>query len=381
MTCTATQTRVIFIIAVSINFYLSPLANLDDVAPGIPVDAASSSNAWMKAYPYPDVSYATHAGEGSARPRAGSSSMSTPQLTSSVRDASCSPLSAYDEVPSPKAESISHPSIADSTGFYMAPAGDSRCIQNDSAAYAGFALNCGVSQPWGYQGAVLSESFYGLDGTAPWPRYEGHNQSCGQSLSYDPLPANWVFASPTELSLALGQATFASPTSSQPPAPSVTAVAVPELKHPRPQRAFVPSWQTAPDFDAEQFLTGGRGSRSHHVALSPRSQGAIESGHHTAEPLSGSDSGDDMDEDWDDDFDFDDLENPGEEIDADLTARGPIDVDAGRSVGLGSSTWTLDSDSILYKPVATPLRCLIDSDALWHSTMADAYSAVTPSFA
>lgn len=268
----------------------------------------------------------------------------------------------------------------------MAPSGDSKYAHADNAAYADFALGY-VPQPWAFEEAVFPESVYGLNGAATWQEYDSLSQGCGQTLSCDTLPANWMLASPTELSMAFAQtpALFASP-SSQPPAHPVTAVAAPELQHPRPQRAFVPSWQTAPDFNAEHFLAGaaetrGESSRQDILPLGPQSSATLEAIEHTNEDFTGSDSGDDLDEDWDDDLEFE--ENPSEEIDADSCAHGLADVDVGPGIGLGSSTWTLDSNSILYKPVATPLRCPSRSNMLWPGSMADScvYPAVTPSFA
>lgn len=329
------------------------------------------------------MSYAATAGESSTRPPTGSSSVSTPQLISySARDASCSPLSVYDEVPSPKAGSISHPSVADGAGFYMAPASDSKFITTDSAAYAGFAASC-ASQPWGYQGAVLPEPIYGINGAATWSDYRSLDQGCSHTLSRDACPDTWTLATSTELSMALVQSELPPPPSSQLPVHYCTAVTVLELKHPRPQRAFRPTW-TAPDFDAESSLAveaQRRGTSSREVTPPYISQAVLAVGQPADEDFDGSDSEDDMDEDWDDDLEFE--ENPGDEINAELTAHGPIDLDAGQGIGLGSSSWTLDSNSILYRPVATPLRCPSGSDAMWPPSMVASHdcSAVTPSFA
>lgn len=315
--------------------------------------------------------------------------MSTPQLTaSSEREASCSPFSVYDEVPSPRADAISYPIIAGATtGFYAAPADDSKYIQPNTncAAYADVSSQDYLQGHWGYQGAVLPEPAFAFDDPAAWhfPNSDPA-QNGGRPLTCAGLPSNWTLEPSRdyfqEVPVDYAAPSFSTP--SQPLAQLITPAAIPELQHPRPQRLYVPPWQTAVGFSADEFLTGA--SQRHGSSLQSISgfQDSDEISEED-EDYSGSEYGDDMDmdEDWEDGFEEDQgaVEN-GTDV---LSFASTTDIDAGQGIGLGSSTRLLGSDSILYRSVATPLRCPDSPDFSWPSFIADSceFSTITPSFA
>lgn len=363
------------------------------------VQFGATSPKWAPSYA--DTAYVSCTSED-RRPSTGPSSMSTPQLSaSSEREASCSPLSAYDEAPSPRSGSISYPSIAGASQFNVAPSviHDWEYLDANGAAYADIAFSAAeasvshadqedcLTQYWGYQGAALPGYVLGLDSAMAW-----HLEPCGAQEFRPPL-SGAILPPNLPSSLAVQSTAMLDPMTGQHDPPSLlieqqlshfsSITPVPELQHPRPQRAFGPSWTTAPDFNAEEFLATDPKAPSP-TRITPDSQrqaglsGETE-GQDAGSECYESDGDVTMDEDWDDDFDEDpNTEEAANQVN--IWAISPAAVEVGQGIGLGSLTRTLDSDSILYQPVATPLRCPNDSILSWASIVGPYFSAVTPSF-
>ncbi|PSS29712.1 hypothetical protein PHLCEN_2v2860 [Hermanssonia centrifuga] len=152
---------------------------------------------------------------------------------------------------------------------------------------------------------------------------------------------------------------------------SLTAVKLPDLQHPRPRRAYVPSWQKETEFDVRQFVSANPGPGSSVCDALP----IIEDG------VSEASEEDYMDEEWE----FDD-DNEEDEVMEDV----PVDVAYGGSSQ--PSSWTahasfrgdevrqntsfssgsrtsLDSTSLLFQPVSDSVRypqpCVIPESATY----------------
>ena len=338
--------------------------------------------------------------------------MSTPQLTaSSGREASCSPLSAYDETPSPQVDSIDYATVADGREVYAASAAVFDCEYADAhgSMYGGPALNSAA--PIGYptpseyipdyrsfQGAALQGCSLDLTGSsAPtWPQDSigTEMQRFGQQLTQNDFPSHWTafYDQPHTYTQPLGQ--IAEPSSfavNISASHTITAAATGEVHCPRPQRGWLTSWQTASDFDAEEFLASlSRNTTSQTTQLPTPT---LDSDFDTMDQVdqmedqlssyAECDRTDEMEADWQ----MEGNASPGsietENLEFDFanssSAALTAGVDIGQGIGLGQSCRTLGSDSILYQPV----QFADGSDTSWSSDLAAQYqySALSPSYA
>ncbi|KAI0692958.1 hypothetical protein BC835DRAFT_1097868 [Cytidiella melzeri] len=327
----------------------------------------ASKESWVLHYG-PDTPYTAFSGE-EGRPSTGCSSMSTPQLSaSSAREASCSPLSTYDETPSPMDESINDSAIA-GTGVYAAPTAAMHSWEypaahdtlygtatQNSVTYSGYPTP--LAQYWDYQGAALQG--YPQSSLAPtW-----HQASCSAQIPGTELFPYWSqsseYAQPLEM--VVEPSLFASDVQA-PQAAVITPTVTTELQHPRPQRNYVnTTWQNE-EFDAEQFLAGLSRPFSPSSTTLVQSLVAESDGYEVVYPDYG--TGNEVEANWE----TGGIANPCHIDQVGLDAysgptAAPADIEIGQGIGLGSSTRTLGSNSILYKSVALPLRCLDESDFL-----------------
>lgn len=177
------------------------------------------------------------------RPSSCYSGLSTPGL--SWRDSSCSPLSAIEELP------VAH-AVPEAISF--SAASQSQKVTSSPVA-AGFSCNPAAlfASPDEAQ-ARLCSTYHIAPGPAP-----------ALPAAHD--PAAWSANMPSlSLSTALRQLDeqqalpMQGPSSSHLPSsssasPLASAPAqMPELQHPKPFRPYVPPWQTATEFDVEEFV-------------------------------------------------------------------------------------------------------------------------------
>ncbi|KAI0094490.1 hypothetical protein BDY19DRAFT_22902 [Irpex rosettiformis] len=364
--------------------------------------AANAKQTWPLSYP--DTTYTTVAPVEARRPSTGSSSMSTPQLTaSSGREASCSPISTYDETPSPRVDSIDYATVADGMQVYTAPAGTFGYEYADAYGilYADPALNGAapieyptnteyIPEYCSFQGAALQGCSLDLTGaSAPtWPHelIGTEIQTCEQPLTEKELLSDWTVGQSHLYAQSLGQIaeppSFASNVSTSQTLP---AAATGELHHPRPQRGWLTSWQTAADFNAEEFLASL--SRTTASQTTPCDTSALEDcnvmDQGDEDQFFNLDFGisDEMEGDWQ----IEGNASPGsiEEADPEFdssswTSAATAGVDIGQGIGLGFCNKMLSSDSILYQPV----QFVNGSDTSWNSDSAGQYqlTALSPSF-
>lgn len=170
------------------------------------------------------------------------STLSTPGL--SWRDSSCSPLSACFDDPTlpsaPNADAISFSAVIDSTSQHLTSSPHSAYTSQPAAPYAFEGAQeegCSTYMLEPNSSLTLPSVEEILACEAEWPSMflDGERTAIPPSVAAEPSPP----APP-----------HAYPLSSYPAA----APELPELQHPRPWRPYVPPWQTATDFDLEQFV-------------------------------------------------------------------------------------------------------------------------------
>ena len=195
------------------------------------------------------------------------------------------------------------------------------------------------------------------------------------------LPGEYALLPPVEPQPCVSALPPSAFVHTQPPVPA----AMPDLQHPRPQRAFVPAWQKQTEFDLKQFV---KESWSGATSPAPRDAPQPRYSYEAAAPApscSGSaeaegvepdemeeydeDEEMEMDEGWEDDDDEDEDANSDQGIGQDETelcqnrpCDGPAaaaEVSVGPSMGLGTlgfGSRTLDANCLLYQPIADYVR-------------------------
>lgn len=336
--------------------------------------------------------------------------MSTPQLTaSSGREASCSPLSTYDETPSPKVDSIDYATVAGGTQVYTAPTAifDWENGNIHGAQYSNPALNSAapLQRPthpeydpeyWSFQGAALQGcSVDSNSSSAPmWPQEScgAPIQDLGQPLTAEESLLYWTAMYDQSHLCVQPLEQIPEPSSLAFDLPASQTTSTPDeagIHHPRPKRGWLTHWQTATDFDAEEFLASlSRKSTSSATPPEPTFDDDInamdqDDEGETDEDQSSyldCDDSDEMDADWqiEGNASPETIESPDLFFDSATWSSSavPAEVDIGQGIGLGFSSRTLGPDSILCQPV----HFSDEADASWMEGLYQ-FSPLSPSAA
>lgn len=299
--------------------------------------------------------------------------LSPPRLSSPWRESSNSPSSMhdYEELQTPNIECFDGANIASTRDTFAFPSFDAGHVYASVMS----ATARGAPPPWGF-----AKSF-------PKPLY---GAECTPTSALEPIQ----FAAWSErCAVALAEDYALLPSIEGPPQPSVSALppsafvhtqpavpaAMPDLQHPRPQRAFVPDWQGQTEFDLKQFV-----KESWSGATSPTPQDAPQPRYSydaAAAPASCSGSAEtegveqgemeeydedeemEMDEGWEEDDDDANSDQGTGEDETELCQERPGDAPAasevciGPSMGLGfGRSRTLDANCLLYQPIAGYVR-------------------------